>query len=174
MRIFLIVFLSTIYFVTVPVIEGEAATEKSRGVFQFHGSGTPITPGDLAAGDSGLAKVLKAAKLPHFQSKTFGEAIDGYRFFSKKEWKETASTRGKIYVDFTGWFKKPSFDFSSIKKGISAQGVGIKFLVTPDGAYGVVMVSQVELKTDGNIYSTPMPDISAVLKKLYGNEEIKF
>jgi hypothetical protein len=163
-----------LYFIVVPTNDSRAVPEQAQGGFQFHGSGTPVTPGDIAAGDSGLAKVLKAAKLPNFPAKTFGEAVDGYRYFSRKEWKETAATRGKIYVDFTGWFKTGLFDFKSLKNGISAQGISIKFLVTPDGTYGVVMVSRIELKTDGNIYSTPIPDISGYLKKLYSNEEIKF
>jgi hypothetical protein len=36
------------------------------------------------------------------------------------------------------------------------------------------MVSKVELRTDGNIYSEPLPDIQSILNKLYGNKEIKF
>lgn len=144
------------------------AKEEKRG-FQFHGNGIPEKQVDPASGESGLAKVIKNVKLPNFQSKTFGEAVDSYRYFTKKEWKETYSSNGKVYVDFTGWLKSSPFDHSSV----SAQGVGIKFLVKSDGNYAVVMVSKIELKTDGYVYSDPLPDISSVLKKLYGNIEIK-
>jgi hypothetical protein len=142
--------------------------EEKRG-FQFHGSGVPEKPVNPASGDSGLAKAIKNVKLSNYQSKTFGEAVDSYRYFSKKEWKETYSTNGKVYVDFTGWLKNSPFDTSAV----SARGIGIKFLVKADGSYAVVMVSKVEIKTDGNFYSEPLPDISAILNKLYGNIEIK-
>jgi hypothetical protein len=54
------------------------------------------------------------------------------------------------------------------------QGVVIKFLVKPDGSYGVVMVSKIELKTDGKMYTEPLPESSVILKKLYGNKKIEF
>ena len=145
-----------------------------QGGFQIHGSGAPVVAGDVAAGESGLPKVLKSSKLPNFQTKTIGEAVDGYRYFTKREWKETPAKNGKVYVDVTGWYKSNALDVKALKDGISVQGVGIKFLVTPDGSYGVVMVSKVEIKTDGKMYSTPLPDIHGTLKMLYGNEEIRF
>jgi hypothetical protein len=148
-----------------------ANSQEGRGNLQFHGSGG-VSGGavDPATGEIGLAKVIKNIRLPSHSSKTFGEAVDSYRYFTKKVWKETKSTDAKIYVDFTGWFKKSSLDISTV----SSQGIGIKFLVKPDGTYGVVMVSKVELRTDGNIYSEPLPDIQSILNKLYGNKEIKF
>ena len=164
-----------IFLVATTAKDSLAANEgRVKGNFQIHGSGEPVATGDVSKGDSGLPKVLKDVKLPNFKSKTFGEAVDGYRFFTKKEWKETHVKGGKVYVDFTGWYKSNSLDFKAIKGGISARGVGIKFLVKPDGSYGVVMVSKIELKTDGNMYSTPMPDIRGTLKKLYDNVEIIF
>jgi hypothetical protein len=147
-----------------------AVSKEPTGGFQFHGSAIPEKAVDPSTGEIGLAKAIKGVKLPHYPSKTFGEAADSYRYFSKKEWKETRSTNGKVYVDFTGWLKHTSPDFSDV----SMRGVGIKFLVNPDGSYAVVMVSKVELKTDGKIYSDPQPDISGVLSKLYKNVEIKF
>jgi hypothetical protein len=146
-----------------------------REGFQVHGSAAPPeTPGSLAAGDSGLAKALKAVTLPNYPSMTFGAAVEKYRYFTKREWKETRSSNGKIYVDFTGWLKNHEFDFSSAKNGISARAVGVKFLVNPDGRYGAVMASRVELKTDGNFYSYPMEDLQGILNKIYENKEIRF
>jgi hypothetical protein len=143
--------------------------EPMRGL-QFHSVGVPEKPVDPATGESGLAKVIKNVKLPGHPSKTFGEAVDTYRYFSKKEWKETPSSNGKVYVDFTGWLKKSSLDLSEI----SIQGVGIKFLVKSDGNYAVVMVSKIEIKTDGKMFSEPLSDKSGVLDKLYKDEKIKF
>ena len=137
---------------------------------QVHGPALPAKPGE----ESGLAGVMKNAKLFNYPAMTIGEAIDGYKYFTKREWKETRSTRGKIYVDFTGWLKKGLFDFSSIKKGISSRAVGIKFLVNPDGSYGAVMASKVEIKSDGMMNSVPIDDLDGILKKIYANKEIRF
>jgi hypothetical protein len=135
----------------------------------YHGSGVPEKPVKPATGEAGLAKAIRNMKLLNYQAKTFGEAVDSYRYFSKKEWKETSSSNGKVYLDFTGWLKSSLFDISKV----SARGVGIKFLVNPDGSYAVVMVSKIIINTDGNVHSDPLPDISAILDKLYGNIEIK-
>lgn len=146
-----------------------AMSKEGARSYQFHGAVTE-TPGNPADGEAGLAKAVKKVKLPNYQSKTFGEAVDSYRYFSKKGWKETHSSNGKVYVDFTGWLKNSPFD----TRAVSARGIGIKFLVKSDGNYAVVMVSKVEIRTDGNVYSEPLPDVSTILNKLYGNVEIKF
>jgi hypothetical protein len=52
--------------------------------------------------------------------------------------------------------------------------VDIKFVVTPDGSFGLAMISRLEAKTDGNIYSYPLEDSKAIIEKIYGNKEIKF
>jgi hypothetical protein len=138
--------------------------------FQFHGGGVLVAPVNPSDGESGLAKALKNAKLANYRSKTIGEAVDGYRYFTKREWKETRTSSGKMYVDFTGWFNKSNFDTSSVVQ----RGVGIKFMVRPDGNYAVVMVSKVEIRTDGVVHSDPLPESSPILNKIYGNTEIKF
>lgn len=161
------VFVVAIFVICFPL--NAVSKEPMGGGLQFHRGGVPEKPVDPATGDSGLAKTIKNVKLPNYQSKTFGEAIGSYHYFSKKEWKETHSLNGSVYVDFTGWLKSSPFDTSSV----TARGVGIKFLVKSDGNYAVVMVSKVEIRTDGNVYSEPLSDISAVLNKLYSNVEIK-
>jgi len=153
---------------------GVIPAEKMKGGLQVHGSGKPELEGSAATGDSGLAKVIKNAQMPNYPSVTFGKAIDDYRYFTKREWSETRSTNGKIYVDFTGWLKIHFFDFGAIKSGTSARAVGIKFLVKPDGSYGIVMVSRVELKTDGVVYSYPTNNLQETLKMIYENKEINF
>lgn len=154
--------------------EGGALPERMRGGLQVHGTGAPDPTENATPGNSGFAKILKAARLPNYPSITFGSAIDKYRYFARQEWKETSSSKGKTYVDFTGWLKSSAFDASLLKNGISARGIGIKFLVNSDGTYAVVMVSRFDLKTDGYTNSNPISGVSDVLNKIYSNVEIKF
>jgi hypothetical protein len=137
----------------------------------FHG---PVSPAPGAPGDEpGLSGVLKHSKLTAYPSKTIGEAFDGYRYFVKREWRETRSSGGRIYVDFTGWFKTGVFDANALQNRISMRGIGIKFIVHPDGRYGAVMASRVEIKTDGKLYSQPIDNLNDILKNIYANKEIR-
>lgn len=154
---------------------GTIPAEKLKSGLQFHGTDKPEPRGSDIDGKSGFAKIVKGAKLVEYPMATIGSAFDNYRFFSKREWKETRSDNGRTYVDFTGWFKKGNlFSFDSLGKGVSAQAVGIKFLVNSDGSFGAVMASRVELKTDGKIYSSPINNLQGILKMIYENTEIKF
>ena len=165
-----IVFLMvTIVFAAVPVLaqQGGANAVGSKGM-QVHGAPVKADPNE----QQGLAGALKKAKLAGFPAKTVGAAFDDYRYFSKREWRETRTVGGKIYVDFTGWFKIGLLE--SIKGGLSSRGIGVKFLVNPDGNWGAVMVSRIEQKTDGMMNNQPIEDLNGILKKIYENKEIKF
>lgn len=173
MRIITVVILGIIFSFVTLVKEGKATFE-NKGGLQYHGSTVVDNSKNIKNGDIGIANTIKAAVLPDFPSKTFGDAVKDYKYFTKIEWKQTKSSHGKVYVDFTGWLKKQRFDIVSIKNGISAKAVGIKFIVNSDGTYGAVMISKIESKTDGNIYSVPLDDLKVFLNKIYKNEEIKF
>jgi hypothetical protein len=149
--------------------EGEITRKNDLGV---HGpaSKTPAKPGD----EPSLARALKKSRLAMYPSKTIGEAFEDYRYFVKREWRETPSVGGRIYVDFTGWFKTGWFDMRAIKERIASRGVGIKFLVNEDGSYGAVMASRVELRNDGKVYSQPLGNLDDILNKIYSNTEIRF
>ena len=147
--------------------QGGANVLGNKGL-QVHGAPVQTNPNE----EQGLAGALKKAKLAGFPEKTVGAAIDEYRFFSKREWRETRTVSGKIYVDFTGWFKVGFIE--SIKGGVSSRGVGVKFLVNSDGNWGAVMVSRLEQKTDGMMSNQPIEDLNGILKKIYENREIKF
>lgn len=146
------------------------APPKMNGM-SFHGTGAsqPSVPGT----ESGLANSLKKSKLARFPSKTIGEAINDYRYFNKREWRETASDGGKYYVDFIGWLKPEKYNVLSMFRD-STQGVGIKFLVYPDGRYAAVMASRVEIKTDEKTYSYPLENLDEILNKLYANKKISW
>lgn len=169
------VFITIIPCVTLAKEGGAIPAEKLKGGgLQVHGSPKTEPKGNDTSGESGFPKILKGVKLAEFPTSTIGNAIDNYKYFVKKEWKETSSTNGRTYVDFTGWFKGNIFDFSALTGGVSARGVSIKFLVNSNGSYGVVMVSRVEIKTDGMFYSYPLDSMREILKSIYDNKEIKF
>lgn len=121
-----------------------------------------------------IADALKDKTMSGYESATIGSAFDSYKYFAKKEWKETAPQHGKIYVDFIGWVDGKALDSASIKEGISARGVDVKFVINPDGSFFVVMVSKIEAKGDGKLYSYPLEDSAAVLTSIYANKEMRF
>lgn len=133
----------------------------------MHAAVTP-KPGEEK---SGLAEAVKKKNLLDYPSKTIGEAFGSYSYFNKREWSETFSASGKIYIDFIGWFNTSSLNAQNIKSGISAKGVEVKFVLNPDGPFFVAMVSRVEVKTDGKMYKYPLPDIKYVLDSIYANKE---
>ncbi|TWJ32960.1 hypothetical protein JN12_00371 [Geobacter argillaceus] len=123
---------------------------------------------------SGIADALKDKTLAGYESTTIGTAFDSYKYFTKKEWKETSAQNGKIYIDFIGWVGTNALDAVSIKDGVSARGIDVKFVINPDGSFFVGMVSKIDAKTDGTFYSYPLEDSAGLLTKIYANKEIAF
>ena len=123
---------------------------------------------------NGFIEVIKQKTLRAYPSIPIGKAFEGYSYFTKREWKETNTANGKIYIDFTGWFDPKKLDVATKKNGITMQGVGFKFLITKDGSFGLVMVSKLEANTDGKIYSYPLEDVKGILGKIFGNKDIQF
>ena len=105
---------------------------------------------------------------------TVGKAFDDYSHVTKKEWKETHAANGKIYIDFTGWLEGISLGIDAVKKGISQQGIEVKFVINPDGTLFVGMVSRLEATTDGKVSAHPLENGKAVLDSIYANKEISF
>ncbi|HEY6838704.1 MAG TPA: hypothetical protein VI389_08180 [Geobacteraceae bacterium] len=122
----------------------------------------------------GVAAAIRGKTLGDFKTMTIGEAFDNYRYFDKKEWKESGSGNGKIYVDFWGWFKESSIDAASKKNGIVARGVQIKFVVNPEGEFYVAMISRAEKGADNTEHDYPLDDKQSILNAIYGNKEITF
>lgn len=142
-----------------------------KEITNYHQSG-PIDAKD--AGKYGMDNSIKKKKLDNYPVATIGEAFEKYRYFETRDWKVTQLPSIKTYIDFTGMFKKGIFTFMSMDKGVSQQGVEIKFVVYEDGRFGVAMISRVDIMTDGMIKRYPLGDTKTILDKIYANKEIKF
>lgn len=134
---------------------------------QVHGTGketTRITMLDM----------LKQQKLANYPGKTIGKAFDEYRYFSKVTWKEFPSSNAKTYFDLTARVKKKIFGLDRSWEGVAYRDLEVKFVVKPDGDYGVVMASRIDVKKDGAVVRIPMQDLSGLLNSIYANREISF
>lgn len=144
--------------------------KSAGGITNFHQG--VIDPKD--AGKYGMDNTIKTKKLDSYPQATIGEAFDTYRYFETRDWKVTQLPTTKMYIDFTGMFKKGFFSFLTMNKGVSKRGVEIKFVVYSDGKFGIAMISKVEITTDGMIKKYPLADQKEILDKIYANKEIKF
>ncbi len=122
----------------------------------------------------GFADVIKSKKLADYSTSSIGDAFGTYRFFDKREWRETKSSDGKVYVDFWGWFNAAVLDDASTKNGIVARGVEVKFVIYPDGAFNLAMISKIEARTDDKVYVYPLADKKRIMDAIYTNKELAF
>lgn len=122
----------------------------------------------------GIIEVVKAIKLANYTTSTIGNAFDTYRYFDKREWSETRTSNGKIYVGFWGWFNAGTLDAASKKNGIAARGVEAKFVIYPDGIFDLVMISKIEAMTDGKKFAYPLEDKKRIMDAIYASKEISF
>lgn len=111
--------------------------------------------------------------LPDFGKKKIGAVFEGYRYFTSRDWKETRSSSGKVYVDFTGLFEEqPSLAGG---KGVVKNGVQIKFVIDmKSGNFYAAMASKVDVKADGSMAYYPLEDMKKVISLIYANERITF
>ncbi|UPU36734.1 hypothetical protein M1B72_03220 [Geomonas paludis] len=123
----------------------------------------------LAGG--GLAEVIRSATLNNYRSMKVGEAFDRYSHFKVKAWREARGAAGTIYVDFCGSTPTGFLDFKTRREGITSKGVEVKFVIYPNGEYGIVMVSKTVVK-DGRTTRYPMPDIKGVVDAIYANKKL--
>lgn len=157
----------TVY--AMPGLEGQRGAASPSGLVSPHGGGN-----GAMTRPEGMAGVIQDAKLAGYKDVKIGEAFGKYRHFKKKVWSETRGTNGNYYVDFVGTTPAGWFDFKSRKEGISSKGIEIKFVIHPNGTYGVGMVSKVEAKTDGKTYRYSLSDINSILDAIYANKEISY
>lgn len=119
-----------------------------------------------------LADVLKGKTLAGYESKTIGQAFDGYRNFSRTEWKETRAEKGKIYVDFAGWFDGKTVEAFAGKGGVAVNGLNVKFVIYDNGSYAVVMISKFGPAANGTMAIYPQQNIAEILACIYGNRQL--
>lgn len=136
--------------------------------------GSPHNAGGNHSPDFNLVEIIKGKTFAEKKSVTIGDAFDGYKYFVKKEWKQSPASNGKTYIDFIGWFDTKSFDIKDVQDGTSARGIDVKFAVYKDGSYGVVMVSRLEARSDGKLYENILDNRDAILTRIYENREIGF
>lgn len=139
-------------------------------VISPHGTGTVSESSEPAQGFIGI---VRSRKLPPSETETIGAVFDEYRYFDSREWKESRNADGKVYVDFMGLFKSTPAA-SSIKDGVTQQGVGVKFVVAQNGDFYLGMVTRIDVKPDGKMYHYPMGDGNRVIELIYANKEIVF
>lgn len=158
----------------VSLVAGACSRESGEGAVG-HGSErqaqrdeTPSSPKE------GFVEVVKEIKLPGYTTSNIGDAFNNYRYFGSRKWRETRFPDGKIYIDFWGWFNTSKFDVALINNGITARGVEIKFVIYPDGAFRVAMISKIESRVDGKISAYPLEDKKSIMDAIYANKEITF
>jgi hypothetical protein len=150
------------------------------GYKNAHG-GTANTADGAAAAKSpscntaptGMVPVIQNALLPGYPKMTIGQAFGSYAYLDKKEWHEMRGANGDIFIDFTGYAPVRWFDFKMKRAGISARGLEVKFVVHPDGAYELGMISSVEVHSNGNVFRTPRGDVKNILDTVYANQRLK-
>ncbi|GFO66092.1 hypothetical protein GMPD_40110 [Geomonas paludis] len=120
----------------------------------------------------GLVDVIKGATLDGYRSMKVGEAFDRYSHFKMKDWREARGAAGTIYVDFYGSAPTGLLDVKGRMAGISSKGLVVKFVIYPNGEYGVVMVTKTVVMKDGKSGASPVSDIKSVLDAIYANKKL--
>lgn len=145
--------------------------ERPKIVTGHNGMPVDVSALQQKADKEGTYLTMKGMKLADYPSKTIGDAFDGYKHFTSREWKETRLPNMKVYLDFTGLQKMGVLDLKT-KKQTASEGVDIKFVINPDGRFYVGMVSKIKIMSDGYIYSTPVEDTKKVLDAIFANKPL--
>lgn len=141
--------------------------QKKQVNIQVHGSGKENTK-------TTMLDVLKKLKLENYPAKTIGQAFGEYSYFTKVEWKESPGSYAKTYVDLTARVKKKFFGLDKSWDGVAVRNLEVKFVMKPDGDFGVVMAARVDVKRDGTIERVPFNNLNLLLNTIYSNKEISF
>lgn len=148
------------------VKEGADSPDKGKGEKPEQHSGAET-------GNAGIIDFIKRQKLVNFSSTTIGNAFDSYKYAATKEWKATFLKGSYTAVDYIGWSDLSSLNDSDRSNGITGRGFNVTFVIQPDGAFYVYMVSSIESRSDGKLYRTQQYDAAGVLADIYANRKIK-
>lgn len=135
---------------------------------------SPHNSGGNESADFNLIEIVKGKSFDQNKSITIGNAFDGYKYFSRKEWKQSPASNGKIFIDFVGWYKAGILDAVVSNNRNAVKGVEVKFVITPNGEFYVAMVSKLETGADGKLVAHPMEDPKSFMDTIYTNKEMKF
>jgi hypothetical protein len=146
---------------------GTARPQVNPNNLRFHGDAKETTKVTML-------ELLKKQKLADYPAATIGKAFDNYRYFSEVAWKEYPALHGKVYFECTGRIKKKWFGLDKSWDGVAVRHLELKFVVSPDGDYGVVMATRIDRKNDDKVVRTPLTDLRVLLDSIYANREISF
>lgn len=150
----------------------EAPKENQKMVVTGHG-GVPVTVVPEKNPQQATLKAIKENRLVDYPQRSIGDSFDSYSFFDKKEWRETRTQGGKIYIDFTG-IKPVGTVFGKTEENLAARGIGVKFVIYLNGSFNIAMISKLEVMKDGKINETPVENKKQILDAIYANKEITF
>ena len=135
-----------------------------------HGVQQPVANADMK--DAGMVAAVKKSVFDVNKSKAVGKAIDDYRYFTGREWKETKAQNGTIYVDFIGVLDPHEIAASLKKDGVVARSVNLKFVIKPGGTCFVGMITLYDTRKDGVVSFLPVTDVAGVMNAIYANAEL--
>lgn len=151
--------------------ENKAITSnKSNPAMSVHAESS----GKAVTAEKAVTEAIKKQTLPGFPPIPIGHVLENYSYLTSTEWKVVRTDAGKFYIDYIGWLDSKGIDIKSLKSGVSRRGVGLKFVVSQDGAFGLVMVSRLEAKSDGMVSSFPIENSRQILELIFSNKEIRF
>lgn len=174
MRMILLMALVNTLLLASAVLSFAGADGQKREILPNPASVAPGIPYGGKTAPKGMTGVIQDATLAGYKNVKIGEAFEKYRYFKTKEWSEARGKGDIFYVDFVGLSPVGWFNFDARRKGISSRGIVIKFVIHPNGTYGVGMVSKLEVKTDGKTNRYPLSDINSILDAIYANKEISY
>jgi len=130
----------------------------------------------LGGGDVSL---VKTGYLDFDKSTTVGQAFDGYKFFTKKEWKSYKTDQGRKVVEFKGLLDlnnqqndRPMFN----ERKTSAVAVVIKFLINGDNTFQLADATMFGTVEDGSIQETVKWYFNnfdqVILQSIYSNQSV--
>lgn len=135
-----------------------------------HAAQNPAVKADKKAFN--MVDVVKNSVRDKKKSKPVGKAFDDYRFFTKREWKETTAQNQTVYVDFVGLLDSKVIDAKAKREGVVDMAVDIKFVVKPNGTNFVGMITFYDTKNGGKKYPVPLPAVAGVMNAIYANVEL--
>jgi len=128
----------------------------------------------------GDVELVKTGYLDYDKSISVGQAFDGYKYFSSKNWKTLKTEQGRRVVEFNGIMDMNNPDIKERidlgikqfnKKRFTGLRTVVQFVVNGDNTYKISALSLVGTLEDGKTekeanWMTP----EYVIKQIYSNE----
>jgi hypothetical protein len=153
--------------------DGKSVANKAvEGKNNYHASGD-----SSKATKTPLADQIKEKKLNLSSSKTVGDVFDSYKYATKKEWLETITKSGIIYVDYICQLDAGSLSDAAKKDGIVQRSLYVKFSIRDNGEAYVALITVVDAFADRKTKTTnyQAEDVMLkIVKAIYDNKEIVF